>query len=177
MRATNSLFFFNKCLDANKCSNLLDLYFFSSSNLIKTIWYVVYPVAVGISDTREASDRLLTTAGSVRHIVRMQTKLSLLVHQLNRTPISYLPLELKHLSIWSNHNSYLISEFENQYLDAFFTGSCGGSGGVAWIGIKAQVEEESEAEESQSHQEEESDEPVPLIKGKFGDRFPRRGSS
>ena len=137
----------------------------------------VYPVAVGISDAREASNRLLTTSGSVRHIVWMQTELSLLVHQLNRAPISYLPLELKHLCIWSNHNSYSIREFEKRYLDTFFTGRCGRSRGVAGIGIKAQVKEESEAEESQSHQEEESDEPVLLIKGKFGDRFPRRGSS
>lgn len=110
------------------------------------------PVAVGISDAREASNRLLTTAGSIRHIVRMQTKLRLLVHQLYRTPITYL--------------------------DTFFTGRrCGGGRGVAGIGIKAEVKEESEAEESHSHQEEESDEPVLLIKGKLGARFPRRGSS
>ena len=35
-------------------------------------------------------NRLLSTARSMRHVMGMQQKLGLLVHQLNHTPISYL---------------------------------------------------------------------------------------
>lgn len=50
-----------------------------------------YPVAICIVNVGKTSDRLLTTTGTIRHVVGMQAKLGLLVHQLQHSPVRHLP--------------------------------------------------------------------------------------
>lgn len=83
------------------------------------------PVAICIVNVGKTSDRLLTTTGTIRHVVGMQAKLGLLVHQLQHSPV--------------------------RHLDAL--GGRSGSS-VACIEIEAEDEEQSKAEETHRHNKE-----------------------
>lgn len=54
---------------------------------------LTHPVTIRIINVRETSDRLLPAARTVGHIMRMQPKPSLLMHQLKNRPIRdlYIP--------------------------------------------------------------------------------------
>lgn len=123
--------------------------------------------------------------------MRMQPKLSLLVHKLQNGSISNLHLQneedheikLVRIENCKIRNPRIEMEEEESNLDAF-----GGSGGGRCGGgsrgrrregefrIEGEEEEESESEESESHEEEQCDEPVLLpdrkLRFRAGSRFP-----
>lgn len=91
------------------------------------------PITIGIVNTGETSNRLLSTSRTVGHVMRMQPKFGFLVHKLQHRAIG------------------------NLNLDAF-GGSRGGrgrsSGRRSNVRVESEEEEESEGEESESHDEE-----------------------
>nr|ACU17094.1 unknown [Glycine max] len=132
-------------LQSNDCATFNGVTLFSRSSWLRSY----NPITIGIVNTGETSNRLLSTARTVGHVMRMQPKFGLLVHKLQNRAVS------------------------NLHLDAF--GGSGGCGGRrSDVRVESDEEEESEGEESESHEEEQCDEPVLLPDRKIGFRWDPR---
>lgn len=110
---------FNNLSKQNNCSitppyltKTLDKTSYHTIARIFKVWDDAYPIAIGINDAWKTSNWLLTTTGSIRHIVRMQSKFSFLVHQLNRTSISNLSISEHH-----SHNPPNLWEIKTKSTD------------------------------------------------------------
>lgn len=136
-------------LQSNDCATFNGIPLFGRSSWLRSN----NPVTIGIVDIGETRNRLLSTTGTVGHVMRMQPKFGLLVHELQNRAVS------------------------DMHLDAFGgRGGGGGGGRGSDVGVESEEEEESEGEESESHYEEQCDEPILLPDREIGfggaPRFP-----